>query len=75
MVMEEHVAGTEFVIGPMFLAYGASASDVFIGLLIGNLLVVLSWTFVVASMITVSATSVGVPYYGAWLLAGPNYRS
>ncbi len=48
MVMGEHVAGTEFVIGPMFLAYGASAIDVFIGLLIGNLLAVLSWTFVAA---------------------------
>ena len=34
MVMGEHVAGTEFVIGPMFLAYGASAFDVSIFLIL-----------------------------------------
>ncbi|MBN2369350.1 MAG: hypothetical protein JXO72_02570 [Vicinamibacteria bacterium] len=42
----EHVAGTEFVIGPLFVAHGASAFDMFVGLLLGNLLAVLSWTFV-----------------------------
>jgi purine-cytosine permease-like protein len=102
MVMGEHVAGTEFVIGPMFLAYGATSFDVFVGLLIGNVLAVFSWTFlaartavkirttmfyqlelvggkitvsiyniintlmfafVVASMIAVSATAVGVPFH------------
>ncbi len=44
----EHVAGTEFVIGAAFVAWGASAADVLIGLLIGNALAVLSWTFVCA---------------------------
>lgn len=44
----EHVAGTEFVIGAAFVAWGASASDVLIGLLIGNALAVLSWTFICA---------------------------
>ena len=42
----EHVAGTEFVIGPLFVAHGASAFDMFVGLFLGNLLAVLSWTFV-----------------------------
>ncbi|HNX33348.1 MAG TPA: hypothetical protein PKM57_01885 [Kiritimatiellia bacterium] len=41
----EHVAGTELMIGPLFLAAGVSAFDFFVGLLAGNLLAVLSWTF------------------------------
>ena len=44
----EHVAGTEFVIGAAFISFGASAADVLIGLLIGNALAVLSWTFICA---------------------------
>ncbi len=44
----EHVAGTEFVIGALFVAWGATASNIFWGLLIGNLLAVLTWTFVCA---------------------------
>jgi cytosine permease len=44
----EHVAGTEFVIGPLFVAQGVSAADLFLGLLVGNLLAVLSWTFICA---------------------------
>ena len=44
----EHVAGTEFVIGAMFVAWGASAYDIFVGLLLGNLMAVLTWTFVCA---------------------------
>ena len=42
----EHVAGTEFVIGALFVAWGVRAIDVFLGLLIGNALAVLTWTFV-----------------------------
>jgi len=100
MYAGEHAAGTEFMIGPLFLASGVSAFDLIIGLLIGNLLAVLSWRFLTAeiavknrltlyyqlekisgkglvtgynlangilfcflagSMITVSATAVGVP--------------
>ncbi|MCP5062161.1 MAG: hypothetical protein GY936_06840 [Ignavibacteriae bacterium] len=45
MYAGEHTAGTEFVIGPLFVAHGASASDLILGLLIGNLLAVLSWAF------------------------------
>lgn len=44
----EHVAGTEFVIGFMFVAWGVSAFDIFVGLLIGNALAVLTWTLVCA---------------------------
>ncbi|EON78443.1 Pedicted L-rhamnose permease, NCS1 Family [Lunatimonas lonarensis] len=41
----EHTAGTEFVIGPLFVAHGASAVDLVSGLIIGNILAVLSWAF------------------------------
>ena len=44
----EHVAGTEFVIGALFVAWGATASNIFLGLLVGNLMAVLTWTFVCA---------------------------
>lgn len=101
MYAGEHAAGTEFMIGPLFLTAGVSAFDLIIGLLIGNLLAVLSWRFLTAeiavknrltlyfqlekicgkklvtgynlangilfcflagSMITVSATAVGIPF-------------
>jgi purine-cytosine permease-like protein len=39
----EHTAGTELLIGPLFVASGVSAVDVVGGLLVGNLLAVLSW--------------------------------
>ncbi len=42
----EHVAATEFVIGATFVALGAKTMDIIIGLLIGNLLAVLSWTLI-----------------------------
>jgi cytosine permease len=44
----EHVAGTEFVIGALFVTWGASAYDMFVGLLLGNLMAVLTWTFICA---------------------------
>jgi purine-cytosine permease-like protein len=44
----EHVAATEFVIGAFFVLHGVGARDLILGLLIGNLLAVLSWTFVCA---------------------------
>lgn len=101
MYAGEHAAGTEFMIGPLFLTAGVSAFDLIIGLIIGNLLAVLSWRFLTAeiavknrltlyyqlekicgkklvtgynlangilfcflagSMITVSATAVGIPF-------------
>lgn len=48
MFAGEHVAGTEFVIGPLFVAHGVTAPDLFLGLIFGNLLAVLSWAFVCA---------------------------
>ena len=101
MYAGEHAAGTEFMIGPLFLTAGVSAFDLIVGLLIGNLLAVLSWRlltaeiavknrltlyfqlekicgkklvtgynlangilfcFLAGSMITVSATAVGIPF-------------
>lgn len=101
MYAGEHAAGTEFMIGPLFLTAGVSAFDLIVGLLFGNLLAVLSWRFLTAeiavknrltlyfqlekicgkklvtaynlangilfcflagSMITVSATAVGIPF-------------
>lgn len=44
----EHVAATEFVIGATFVALGATTTDILIGLLIGNILAVLSWTLITA---------------------------
>ncbi|MFA6562304.1 MAG: hypothetical protein WCV00_10400 [Verrucomicrobiia bacterium] len=48
----EHVAGTELMIGPLFLAAGVSAFDLIVGLLVGNLLAVLSWTLFTAPIAT-----------------------
>lgn len=48
MYAGEHCAGTELMIGPLFVAAGVSAFDVVFGLLIGNLLAVLSWVFLTA---------------------------
>ena len=101
MYAGEHAAGTEFMIGPLFLTAGVSAFDLIVGLLVGNLLAVFSWRFLTAeiavknrltlyyqlekicgkklvigynlangilfcflagSMITVSATAVGIPF-------------
>lgn len=42
----EHVAGGEFVVGVAFASWGASPAQVILGLLIGNLLAVLSWALV-----------------------------
>ncbi len=44
----EHVAATEFVIGAFFVLHGVTAKDLLIGLFAGNLLAVLSWTFICA---------------------------
>ena len=100
MYAGEHAAGTEFMIGPLFLTVGVTAFDLLAGLFLGNLMAVLSWRLITAniavkerftlyfklekisgkklvnfynvangvlfcflagSMITVSATAVGVP--------------
>ncbi len=50
MYAGEHAAGTEFMIGPLFLTAGVSAFDLIIGLLIGNLIAVLSWRYLTAEI-------------------------
>lgn len=52
MYAGEHTAGTEFMIGPLFVSWGASAFDLIFGLLLGNLLAVLSWRFLTAEIAT-----------------------
>ncbi|WP_425397214.1 purine-cytosine permease family protein [Aeoliella sp.] len=47
MYAGEHAAGTEFMIGPLFLGAGASLQDLIVGLLLGNILAVLTWRFLV----------------------------
>ncbi len=42
----EHVAATEFVIGATFVSLGAKTEDILLGLLIGNVLAILSWTLI-----------------------------
>jgi nucleobase:cation symporter-1, NCS1 family len=50
MYAGEHVAGTEFMIGPLFLTAGVSAFDLIVGLLLGNLLAVLCWRYLTAEI-------------------------
>jgi purine-cytosine permease-like protein len=52
MYAGEHTAGTEFMIGPLFIAWGATAFDLIFGLLLGNLLAVLTWRFLTAEIAT-----------------------
>ena len=52
MYAGEHAAGTELVIGPLFLTAGVSAFDLLIGLLVGNFLAVASWRFITAPVAT-----------------------
>ena len=54
----EHVAATEFVIGATFVALGAKTVDILLGLLIGNLLAVLSWTLITSWQQMYSSTLV-----------------
>ena len=50
MYAGEHAAGTEFIIGPLFLTTGVSAFDLIVGLLLGNFLAVLSWRYLTAEI-------------------------
>lgn len=52
MYAGEHCAGTELMIGPLFIAAGVSAFDLIVGLLLGNLLAVLSWMTLTAPIAT-----------------------
>ena len=48
----ECTAATEFVIGALFVMWGASVFDIIVGLAIGNFLAMLSWTFFCAPIAT-----------------------
>ncbi len=48
MYAGEHAAGTEFMIGPLFLLNGVSLQNIIFGLLLGNLMAVLSWRYLCA---------------------------
>jgi NCS1 family nucleobase:cation symporter-1 len=52
MYASEHTAGTEFMIGPLFVAWGVNPLDLLVGLLVGNLLAVLSWRFLTVPIAT-----------------------
>ena len=57
-VAAENVAGTEFIFGATFVILGASMVDVLIGLLIGNLLAVLTFRFLTAPIAVQTRMSV-----------------
>ncbi len=67
MYAGEHCAGTEFMIGPLFLLNGVSLQNIFIGLLLGNLLAVLSWRFICAPIATQARLTL---YYHLEKIAG-----
>lgn len=52
MYAGEHAAGTEFMIGPLFLLAGVSLQNIIFGLLLGNLMAVLSWRYVCVPIAT-----------------------
>lgn len=53
MYAGEHTAGTEFLIGPMFLAnWGVGGWQLILGLIFGNLAATLSWRYVTAPIAT-----------------------
>jgi purine-cytosine permease-like protein len=64
----EHVAATEFVIGAFFVLHGVELGDLIVGLLAGNLLAVLSWTFVCAPIATETRLTL---YWYLRKIAGP----
>ncbi len=68
MYAGEHAAGTEFMIGPLFVAHGVSVFDVLVGLLVGNLLAVLSWTFLCAPIAVKKRLTL---YYQLEKICGP----
>ncbi|MDX2248508.1 MAG: hypothetical protein SF052_17115 [Bacteroidia bacterium] len=68
MFAGEHTAGTEFVIGPLFVAHGVSAADLIGGLFFGNLLAVLSWAFITAPVAVKTRMTL---YYKLEKICGP----
>src|SRR5690606_35652407 len=66
----EHTAGTEFVLGPRFVAHGVTASDLLWGLLIGNFLAVLSWAYLTAKISVKKRVTL---YYQLEKIGGKNF--
>ena len=67
MYAGEHCAGTEFMIGPLFLLNGVSLQNIFFGLLLGNLLAVMSWRYLCAPIATKARLTL---YYHLEKIAG-----
>lgn len=72
MYAGEHTGGTEFVIGPLFVAHGVTAPALIIGLLIGNVLAVLSWALLCAPIATKNRITL---YYQLEKICGPRLTS
>lgn len=68
MFSSEHIAGTEFILGPILVAHGVTAFDVFVGLAAGNLLAVLSWALMCAPIAVRERLTI---YWQIRKLAGP----
>ena len=69
MYAGEHCAGTELTLGPLFVAAGVSAFDLIVGLILGNLLAVLSWTLMCAPIATRARLTL---YYQLEKICGKN---
>jgi nucleobase:cation symporter-1, NCS1 family len=67
MYAGEHAAGTEFVIGPLFLTAGVSAFDLIVGLILGNFLAVLTWRYITTPIATAERLTL---YYKLEKIAG-----
>ncbi len=67
MYAGEHCAGTEFMIGPLFLGAGASLQDLVLGLLLGNILAVLTWRYLVVPIAIAKRMTI---YYQLERIAG-----
>ncbi len=72
MYAGEHVAATEFVIGALFVSWGARTSDVLLGLLLGNLMAVLSWALICAPIAAQTRLTL---YWYLRRLVGPGVTS
>ena len=68
MFSSEHIAGTEFILGPLLVMHGVTAFDVFVGLAVGNLLAVLSWALMCAPIAVRERLTI---YWQIRRLAGP----
>jgi len=68
MFAGEHVAGTEFILGTLLVAHGVSTYDVLVGLLVGNILAVLSWALMCAPIAVRERLTV---YWQIRKIAGP----